>query len=305
MIRSFIKACVEAGLVHTGISRLWGKNRNVLVLLYHNVVPDHYEVRGEESLHVRIADFVEQMEWLARECRVVSLDQALAQPRSDPEPRVAITFDDAYRGAVDLGIPHLTSRGIPCTLFVAPGILDSVGMWWDRYARVLDHSDGDRSFRDRALQDTAADDPSVDALAQGMSVASSPVGPYEGIVGENDILTLAESNQVTLAPHSWSHRNLSTASEAELDEELSRPRGWFQERNVHAVPWMAYPYGLTSRITIQRAQDTGYEGGLLAAGGWMRTSDRPSKFEIPRLSIPRGLSLNGFRLRLHGVVGSD
>lgn len=304
MIRSFLKAAAEVALVETGISRLWRRDRSLLVLLYHNVVPGDYQIRGETSLHVRFPDFVEQIDCARRDYPIVPLADALSDLTVSSEPRICITFDDAYRGAVDIAIPHLAGHGIPSTLFVAPGILKSTGMWWDRYSQVLERRMGEGSFRELALAYSDADDPSVDALAQRMNLSGRPVGPFEQIASENEILPLIGLESVTLAPHSWSHRNLSTAGKEDLEIEMSRPLTWFKERGMPSKPWIAYPYGLASLDAANSAREAGYQAGLLASGGWIRHSRLPSEFEIPRLSVPRGLSLNGFRLRLDGLLGS-
>src|SRR5262245_66396382 len=103
-IRAAVKVAAESLLVRTGPAALSRRalRRRARVFAYPNIVPDDASILGDRSLHLPRARFVEQLEELVRHCQVVSLPEALASAWS-PEaerPRVAITFDDAYQGAV-------------------------------------------------------------------------------------------------------------------------------------------------------------------------------------------------------------
>jgi peptidoglycan/xylan/chitin deacetylase (PgdA/CDA1 family) len=60
--------------------------------------------------------FAAQMRYLAQHRRVVSLDELIDAP--DAGHRVAITFDDAYRSALEHAVPILEELGLPATFFV-------------------------------------------------------------------------------------------------------------------------------------------------------------------------------------------
>ena len=126
-IRAALKAVTERVLVQAGpvgLSRR-GIRRRALVLAYHNILPDDTTSLGDRSLHLPRARFVEQLDELTQHCEIVSLDEAIEHAWSPDaaRPRVAITFDDAYRGAVTVGIPELVRRGLPATVFVAPAFI--------------------------------------------------------------------------------------------------------------------------------------------------------------------------------------
>jgi peptidoglycan/xylan/chitin deacetylase (PgdA/CDA1 family) len=120
-----------------------------------------------------------------------------------------------------------------------------------------------------------------------------------GIVTEAELAQLASFPGVDLAPHSWSHAVLSTLQADQLDTELSRPMEWLRRQCGRVAPWLAYPYGVASDAVRRRAGELGYEGGLNITGGWLK-SPRPDRFSLPRLAVPAGLSVSGFRLRLAG-----
>src|SRR3989454_12415715 len=112
----------SAGLVHGGLAKLGRVRRreHTLVLTYHNIVPERSPPFGDRSLHLPRPLFVRQLEQLLRTHAVVPLEDVLAPARPSHRPRVAITFDDAYRGATVMGVEELTKRGLPATLFVVP-----------------------------------------------------------------------------------------------------------------------------------------------------------------------------------------
>jgi peptidoglycan/xylan/chitin deacetylase (PgdA/CDA1 family) len=133
-MRLLAKQIAEAGLVHSGAGAAVRRRRrgDVLVLAYHNVVPAGEQPAGDASLHLPRHRFAAQLDALQRTHDVVPLDAVLSEPvRPTRRPRVVITFDDAYRGAVTAGIEELAARQMPATIFVAPGFLDGGSFWWD------------------------------------------------------------------------------------------------------------------------------------------------------------------------------
>jgi peptidoglycan/xylan/chitin deacetylase (PgdA/CDA1 family) len=69
--------------------------------------------------------FEQQLRWLSRRRRVVSLEETLT--RSAKENVVAITFDDGYRDNLTIALPLLEKYSLPMTLFAVAGFVDSDG----------------------------------------------------------------------------------------------------------------------------------------------------------------------------------
>jgi len=83
--------------------------------------------------------------------------------------------------------------------------------------------------------------------------------------------------------------------------ELSRSRDWLAARFGAAfVPWLSYPYGHFSPMVKEEAAAAGYHGALAIEGGWTRVPP-PSRYVVPRLNVPAGLSARGFALRAAGL----
>ena len=127
---------VEASLIWCGVDRWAARSRRgrCLVLAYHNIVPDDAAVVGDRSLHLPRHRFAQQLDALVESCDVIPLTAVLSERSPDARPAVAITFDDAYQGALTLGARELRARRLPATMFVAPGLLGGHTFWWDALA---------------------------------------------------------------------------------------------------------------------------------------------------------------------------
>lgn len=289
-----VKAVVEAGLVWT-MARPERTKGRALVLAYHNVVPDDQAGRGDQSLHLPLSRFVRHLDLLQATCRVVSLHEALEGARSAQGPTVAITFDDAYRGAVELALPELARRKLAATLFVAPGLLGLSSFWWDDLASRGGFS---TEIRRRALQAHQGRDDLIRPAARAASASSELPALYGGAT-EAQVHALGRLGTVTLGSHSWSHCNLAAIEAADLTEELSRPLEWLRATSCRTIPALAYPYGLSSEAVELATERAGYRGGLLIEGGWL---DGVHSWAIPRFNIPSGLSERGLMLRLCNLI---
>jgi peptidoglycan/xylan/chitin deacetylase (PgdA/CDA1 family) len=267
------------------------------ILSYHNVAPHGTDPAGDTSLHLPLRAFVDQIERLARTHHVVALDD-LVEGRCGPgdRPFAAITFDDAYRGALTLAVPALVERGLPATIFVTPGLLGAATFWWDELAspegkgldpavrtRVLAHergrhaSSGGSSFHLRADQGPAA----METLARAATLRG-----------------------ITLASHTWTHPNLTALPFDELEAELARPRTWLQTEfpDASRSDHLSFPYGLWDGRVADAARAAGYRFLYRVEGGVASIADRNTA-AFARINIPAGVSGVGFELRAAGLIG--
>ena len=301
-VRSWLKAVLEVGLVGSGIAalRLARLPRHSLVLAYHNVVPDDCPLG---TLHLARGTFAEQIEQLLRTCSIVPLEEIFTPRESaDRRLRVAITFDDGYRGAVTVGVAELARRGVPATLFIAPGFVGNGPYWWDSVT-THDGRDVDGELRDHAIRELRGEDRRVRRWARDCGLDTRVVPDYALVASEEELRRAVRHPGITLASHTWSHRNLARLTGAELREELTRPLEWLRQRFTAVIPWLSYPYGVGVRATKVAAVAAGYRAAVSLGNPW-RSPDPGRAYAIPRLNVPSGLSLNGFALRTSGLIGS-
>ncbi|MGH7648042.1 MAG: polysaccharide deacetylase family protein [Gemmatimonadaceae bacterium] len=300
-MRRYLKQLAEAGLVWSGAPRiaLAGHRSRTLILAYHAIVPHGETPVGDASLHLPQAQFAAQLDALARTHDVVPLADALASaPGPSNRPRIAITFDDAYQGALDAGAAELVRRRMPATIFVPPGLLGGQRFWWD----VLAPADGgelDPALRSRALAEWRGDG-AIILAALGTDAGSHPAPAYARSATEAELDRVAALPGITLGSHTWSHPNLATLDAGALDTELRRPLAWLRDRYRAALPVLTYPYGLQSDAVQRATAAAGYEAALCIDGGWVVEPRTP--FALPRMDVPARVSRAGFRLRVSGVL---
>jgi peptidoglycan/xylan/chitin deacetylase (PgdA/CDA1 family) len=301
-MRELVKSTAEAALVRTGVvravrRRLRGRG---VVLAYHNIVPTGESRAGELAVHLPQADFARQLDLIAATHDVVPLDSILDDVGHSARPRVAITFDDAYHGAITAGLAELQRRSMPATVFVAPGLLGR-DTWWDRLAGAAGGVMSD-DVRRHAIENLRGDRDAVLARFETHEQSrNSPLVPR--IASEADLVTAARQQGITFGSHTWSHRNLSALSSDELEAELAPSLAWLRVRFTNVVPWLSYPYGMSSDAAEHIAERSRYRGAFRVSGGWLHR-DSARAYALPRLGIPAGLSVHGLALRLAGIAAT-
>jgi len=155
LLGSFVKEMIAAGLHRSGglkiagvISRSYQLNthhalglrrnsgRRFVILCYHRIgvggIPFYSSLPTSQ--------FEQQMRYLRRNCRVISLDQLLQeldQPGSS-ETAVAVTFDDGYFGTYTDAFPILRKYAIPATVYLTAGCIETGEVaWYDRIFLAL------------------------------------------------------------------------------------------------------------------------------------------------------------------------
>jgi peptidoglycan/xylan/chitin deacetylase (PgdA/CDA1 family) len=301
--REGVKDTLERALVSSRLADAGRLTRRggVLILAYHNIVPSGADIGGDRSLHLPEARFAAQLDSLQATHDVVPLEALLdGDSARGRRPRAAITFDDAYRGAVTTGLREVVARALPATMFVAPAFVGGRFFWWDMVtpADAPGPTDALRTF---ALEECRGMHDDVLQWADGSGYRLTPLPAHAACASEDELRVASKQPGITLASHTWSHPNLGRLRPAELEEELTRPLEWLRARFDSVVPALSYPYGLASPSVERAAERAGYRAGLLVSGGWMPRRSR-NPFALPRLNVPAGLSPNGFVLRTAGVL---
>jgi peptidoglycan/xylan/chitin deacetylase (PgdA/CDA1 family) len=305
-IRHTIKSLAERAIVATGATR-WAERRHradVSILAYHNIVPDGFPRTGDTSLHLALGPFRRQLDYIGHRFEVVPLSAALAPPSRSTRPRAAITFDDAYVGAVGPAVEELARRGLPATIFVAPAVLGHRVLWWDALAQAGSGSDSGFTAANRAeaLVGQRGEEAAVHAWARSAGWTVREVPDSMLTATEEELRAACRRHDgLVLGSHSWSHPNLVSLAGPALEGELRRPLDWLQASFDRVIAWLAYPYGLSSPDVAAAARRAGYGAALRVSGGLLRPP-HADLYAIPRINIPAGISDAGFALRVSGVV---
>lgn len=192
-----------------------GNVSDVLVLCYHAL-----SERWPAALSTTPGRFEEQLELLLRRgYEPVTFSQAVTAP---PARRTfAVTFDDAYRSVLDLGLPIMQRLGVPGTVF-AP--TDWVGrqepMQWDGIDQWL----GGEHEHELLCMDRAQ-------------------------------LGVLEQNGWEIGSHTCSHPHLTTVDDGTLERELRASKEVLGE----GCRSIAYPYGDVDARVIAATRAAGYD----------------------------------------------
>ena len=242
-------AIYVADSVRRVISPVFGKKMRprFVVLAYHSVPDEHQEA------------FARQMRALVRGSKAARADMSI--PSSGHEHYVAVTFDDGYQTILRNALPELAQRGIPCTIFVAPGALGMRPNW-------TDYSGGaDASLNDPIL--------SVEQL-QRLSPDSVEIGS-----------------------HTVTHPMLAQLPERDARMELCRSRSMLAEILGRDVKLFSFPYGSFNARLLELCRDVGYERVFITHPETVGSKE--SEFLISRTKAdPKDWPLE-FHLKLRGA----
>jgi len=277
--------------------------RRSLILAYHNILAPGSEPLGDKSLHLPFDAFRHQLDLVQRRANVVPLDAALRRDQVANElPTVAITFDDAYLGAVEWGVAELGGRALPATVFVCPGLLGGETFWWDALSDAETDSSR-RPVREHALTVLEGRAAPIRAWARSQGLSWREMPDHCRTADEGTLRLMAASPGVSLGAHTWSHPNLGSLSREAVDTELRQSHGWLIARRVPMTLALAYPYGIPPRAPEAAMPAAGFSHGLLASGGWSGPR-QVDTWRVPRFNVAAGLSTDGLLLRLSGWVVS-
>lgn len=303
-LRALLKSVAERTAVAAGGPGMLRAIRagNGVIVNYHNVVPDGERPGGDPSLHISRSDFARQLDLLMQTCTVVDLESLIgANGDVDARSLASVTFDDGYRGALTAGLDELASRGLPCTVFVPPGLLGAEALWWDALG-AGDSGGLSSRMREEALVRAKGRPEDVHrwAARNGLTARAQP--RHAGLVSEDELDVVLAREGIAVGAHGWSHANLTELSERELKQELAKPLTWLRERFPgRTVEWLSLPYGRWDDRVVLSAVREGYRGVLDLSGKLVPTGDSSDPHRIPRKNIPAGISPEGFVLRVAGL----
>jgi peptidoglycan/xylan/chitin deacetylase (PgdA/CDA1 family) len=213
---------------------------DVLVLAYHAVSdrwPSEYCVRPDQ-LEEQLRNL------LARGYRGATFLEAVTRP---PAPRtLAVTFDDAHRSVVELGLPVLSRLGLRGTVFACTDFVGGKASAW----AGLEHWLATDFERELDLM-------SWEALGR--------------LAGEG----------WEIGSHTCSHRVLTELDAGSLAAELQRSKADCEERLGISCETLAYPYGEVDERVVAALRAAGYA----AAGALIGESPRSGPLRWPRLPV--------------------
>jgi len=295
-----------------GSIRRWFKP-GAVILMYHRVTDlaaDTY------NLAVSPTHFAEQMEIVRRTCtpmHLVDLIDVVADGRL-PNRAVAVTFDDGYRDNFSQAYPLLQAAGVPATVFVVSGKIDSPReFWWDDLERILlapkqvpaelqlDLNAQEYCWSTETPEERVATHQAVHALLSVQAIRKreetldklvdwSGVGstgrPVYRAMTTDELIRLAHSGLVHIGGHTVNHPVLSALSIEDQGYEISEGRRRLEAILGQPIRTFAYPYGRAADWTDATAtivRDAGLCCAVTTIPGSIETGADP--FRLRRWAV--------------------
>ena len=309
-----------------GIFRLQSRTSPVCtIFVYHRVNDD----RDPFFYAMPVSRFRAEMEYLVKNFHVVSLDQVAGGqlPSNGNKYSVAVTFDDGYRDNFLHAFPILQKLGIPATIFLTTGYIDSGELpWYDqvRLAFKLTKQPriglGEIGGPDSRLE---TDHQRLQALAYTLNWlrgldetsrakllvevfralrVSAPLKLPNTLLGWDEIRHMSRQG-ITFGAHTVTHPVLATLPVSRLQEEIVGSKKTVERRLQRSIEHFAYPFGKKEDFSSDAKQVVRTAGFLTAVTTISGVNDpEQDRYELKRFCLREpdmgmfGLKLDWYRM---------
>ncbi len=292
------------------------------ILTFHRLIDDDtvYLPKGI-VVHTHIRIFEETIAAVSRHYNMVSLDRIIeAFEGGEPLPRdsVAVTFDDGYEDTFRLGLRVLRRYGVPATVFLATGFIDTAQrMWPDRIEQALLNTKRDlvhldqlgvasstpalpirtRAEKTFANTELARLFKHLDAasLAAALERLEASLGT-NGTAGSrvmldwNEVRGLHEGG-VAIGSHGVTHQIMTKLEFSVARDELAQSKATIEENLGQPVRHFAFPNGRAQDFSPElgaACRELGYESVCTALWGVVDpAADDP--YFLRRVALARNL----------------
>ena len=213
-------------LYRLGVTRFaaWCHRNRVAILCYHGVTEQPGNSADDpKGLHVNHLRFAAHLDFLQRNCSVVSLSDYLIahrEGRSLGQYSVVLTFDDGFRNFLTVAAPMLAARRLPATVFL---------------------------ITDKASQEVTGDWHSTWTPEDDRRYLSWP-----------EARKLKEDYGFEFGSHTCSHSPLPGLSAADTERELLHSFNQLVTNLGVDKPTLSYPKGEYSSMLAEDARKLGY-----------------------------------------------
>jgi peptidoglycan/xylan/chitin deacetylase (PgdA/CDA1 family) len=289
----------------SGGIRLWDWLANGSVpriVYYHNVHRPEDDVSWcrEPSLTMPFQMFRAHLESLRRRFDLVDLEDVAAAPGRG---RLALTFDDGYRGVYDNAFPLLREWGIPATIFlVTDRIGSSEPLWWDKLLRAVEWLRGGiisgeglqtllpawrrllleaplEQLLDAYKQSGTADREAVDSFLHWLTPPK--VASTDRIFLDGAEIRELQRAGFTFGAHTRTHPLLTWLDDQRLQDELVGSRDAVLSLTGKRECWFSYPDGTFGSREENAVTEAGFSGAVQTG----RRPDRISQYALPRVGM--------------------
>lgn len=322
-----VKEAVATAARLSGAGRWIARRRfadSIAIAMYHGLSRERLTV--PEWCFLDEQSFAAQMRYLARHFTVVHVEEAATVAATQPRrPVASITFDDGFASVHDLAWPILASLGLPATIYVVTGLIDSDDTVW--FARLHDAitrtsvtsvqldgvvhplgSAAEKAAASGALQralkrfDATEFDGRLDALVEQLHVEPVVAASVDHLrmLTSAQIRAMAADDLIRFGGHTVHHQILTRVPSTTAADEIERSVVAMGEVCGRSTTSFAYPNGGPDDYddgSVDTLRRLGVPFAVTTSYGPNRPSSDPLR--LLRYGIGSDDSLGTFAWRMH------
>ena len=326
-IKDVLYSCM-ANEAFLGLTRKYRFKNNIVVLMYHEVLPDDSGV--EAWTVVKESAFIRQMQFLKQNFTLITIDEymeIMSHNKDTKDNYALVTFDDGYLGNKTVVQPIIDSLEIPISIFVATKAVKKQKLYWYNRVilavnhnsdRAIDLSDNGlglynfdirKSNQERWLEtqklltdlktlDIDYRNELVESLCSWKTQDNHATASLS-FLSSTDIKKMAGDKYITFGAHSHCHNILTQLSLESAKDSIFKSKNLLEEWTGQSINHFAYPNGDYNIEIIDILQELGFKSSMSTINGL--ASRNSPKYEIPRIGIGRYDNIGNFKLRVSGV----
>lgn len=242
------------------------------------------------------------LDWVGDHFRFVSgaeVARAWQTGHRLPDRSVWLTFDDGRPDVVTNALPALLARGIPATMFVCPGIVESrQPFWWDVIAAAQARGWSALASSEALRVLKQVPDPVRRAY---MADAARSAGPVPADSVTLDQCRAWRNAGLEVGNHSWDHPLLPACEDAEQVSQIDQAHDWLLANDLidRSQPLFAYPNGASTTVSRDRLDRIGYGAAVTFDHRMAKTGD--DRLKLSRLRLDADADLNRVRAVTSGA----
>ena len=286
----FLQGCGMFGLARAASARM------ARILMYHNFCAD-----GEGcNDYVSASVLRQQLEYLCRHFRVISLSQLIAQIRSGQpldNHTVVLTIDDGRRNCYEYLFPLLQEFRMPATFFVVSSFIRGESwIWTDQVHWLAERTkcpdflaphriDTLFAFLNRLTPEVRDAHIEAMALATGVRIPECAPPKYAACSWDQ-LCEMADSGLVEIGSHTVSHPILATLSDEGSWAELTESRAQLEEGLGGRISAFCFPNGKPEDFRpsqVEQLKAAGYASAVVTRYGMV--SEKNDPYDLPRIGI--------------------
>lgn len=311
-------------IYHTAFYVISKKNilarKGFKILAYHRI---NDTIDAPKGMCVSIANFEKQLQWLRDNFTLVSLYEAIGllnNRQKNFNNVLVITFDDGYKDNYTNAFPLLKKYGIPVTIFLSTGLIDSnKSLWFDTiyYAFKLtsknevdlkEFSFGKYYFSSKSAKLRTADKITlqvkkmnsqrcryfINYLLNALDVREEETISMGRLLSWSEVSEMAKAG-VTFGSHGINHFILSRFSEQEQDYEIRESKKAIKEKTGIDVRIFSFPNGRTQDFT-EKTKDFLKRNGYIASCSLINgfNNSKTDIYSLKRLCVTATTGVNLF-----------